>query len=197
VIGNDIVDLSFAQKESNWKRSCFLDKIFTQKEQKYIYASQQPEMMVWLLWSMKESAYKLHVQLHKLRFFGPKRFECFLQYFDESQSIGMVYFNDFQCFTQSNISSEFVYTISKLERNKDSLSQTFRIKNSRYQTQHEEVYQKAIARFAEVSGTTIQQISINKNDVGIPFFYSKKQRENFAVSITHHGNYGAYAINKP
>ena len=33
MIGNDIVDLALAQKESNWKRKGFLNKIFTEKEQ--------------------------------------------------------------------------------------------------------------------------------------------------------------------
>jgi phosphopantetheinyl transferase (holo-ACP synthase) len=33
VIGNDIVDLALARKESNWKRPGYLNKIFTTKEQ--------------------------------------------------------------------------------------------------------------------------------------------------------------------
>jgi hypothetical protein len=32
VIGNDIVDLALARKESNWKRPGYLNKIFTTKE---------------------------------------------------------------------------------------------------------------------------------------------------------------------
>ena len=39
MIGNDIVDLALAQKESNWKRKGFLDKIFTLQEQLFINLS--------------------------------------------------------------------------------------------------------------------------------------------------------------
>ena len=34
--------------------------------------------MVWLLWSMKEAAYKCYTQQHKKRFFAPQKFECHL-----------------------------------------------------------------------------------------------------------------------
>jgi hypothetical protein len=33
MIGNDVVDLALAQKESNWKRKGFLNKLFTSVEQ--------------------------------------------------------------------------------------------------------------------------------------------------------------------
>ena len=33
MIGNDIIDLAFARKESNWQRPGFLNKIFTPDEQ--------------------------------------------------------------------------------------------------------------------------------------------------------------------
>mgnify|MGYP003583470498 CR=1 FL=1 len=43
MIGNDIVDLVLAKKESNWKRNRFLDKIFTIKEQVLIVDAENPE----------------------------------------------------------------------------------------------------------------------------------------------------------
>ena len=60
MIGNDIVDLALAKKESNWKRNRFLDKIFTETEQLLIFHSENPEIMVWNLWSRKEAAYKIY-----------------------------------------------------------------------------------------------------------------------------------------
>ena len=47
MIGNDIVDLALAQKESNWKRKGFLDKIFTLQEQLFINLSENQEIEVW------------------------------------------------------------------------------------------------------------------------------------------------------
>ena len=195
MIGNDIVDIAFAKNESNWKRPRFLDKIFTIKEQKYIAEAQQPEMMVWLLWSMKESAYKLHVQIFKKRFFAPKRLVCSLLDLNGKECVGRVVCDDFTCFTQSEFSDQFVYTISKFVRNEAYLSQTFMIKNSKYITQHKEVYKKAITRLAEYSRKPIHQICVKKSNDGVPSFYYKKEKTKVAISITHHGNYGAFAIN--
>ena len=56
MIGNDIIDLALARKESNWLRSGFLDKIFTLREKLLISNSQNPETTVWNLWSRKEAA---------------------------------------------------------------------------------------------------------------------------------------------
>jgi phosphopantetheinyl transferase (holo-ACP synthase) len=53
VIGNDIVDLALARKESNWKRPGYLNKIFTTKEQLLISSAENPNTMVWNLWSRK------------------------------------------------------------------------------------------------------------------------------------------------
>lgn len=58
MIGNDVVDLNLALKESNWKRKGFLDKIYTSFEQKLIQEAENQDEMVWLLWSLKESMYK-------------------------------------------------------------------------------------------------------------------------------------------
>lgn len=76
MIGNDLVDLKLAAKQSNWQRKGFLDKLFTPKEQGCILNSSNPFETVWLLWSMKESAYKAYLQTHNERFFAPKKLAC-------------------------------------------------------------------------------------------------------------------------
>jgi phosphopantetheinyl transferase (holo-ACP synthase) len=71
MIGNDIVDLALARKESNWQRKGFLDKIFTKKEQLQIVTAQNPETMVWNLWSRKEAVYKIYNRETGIRAFIP------------------------------------------------------------------------------------------------------------------------------
>ncbi len=73
MIGNDIVDLQFARKESNWQRPRFLEKIFTEEERHFIHTANDKEVAVWLLWSGKESVYKIIARLEKRRFFAPKK----------------------------------------------------------------------------------------------------------------------------
>ena len=62
MIGNDIVDLKLASIQSNWQRKGFLNKVFTKKEQTLILNASNSFEMVWLLWSIKESAYKVYIQ---------------------------------------------------------------------------------------------------------------------------------------
>jgi len=56
LIGNDIVDLQCARKESNWQRKGFLEKQFTDLEQEIIFRVENSFETVWRLWSMKEAA---------------------------------------------------------------------------------------------------------------------------------------------
>ena len=76
MIGNDIVDLTLARRESNWKRSGFLDKIFTKRELLLILNTQNPEHMVWDFWSRKEAAYKIYNRQTGVRAFIALQLEC-------------------------------------------------------------------------------------------------------------------------
>lgn len=108
MIGNDIVDLALAQKESNWKRKGFLGKIFTQKEQFLILNSQNPETMVWNLWSRKEAAYKIYNRESGIRAYFPLKLECYY----ENETSGTVTCNGNIYLTKTNCSDEFVHSIA-------------------------------------------------------------------------------------
>ena len=108
MIGNDIVDLALARKESNWKRNRFLDKIFTVKEQLLISASENPEIMVWNLWSRKEAAYKIYNRETGIRGFFPLRLECFYK----NVTFGTVSIKEKIYFTLSKIENDSIHTIA-------------------------------------------------------------------------------------
>lgn len=76
MIGNDVIDLNLAAIQSNWQRKGFMDRIFTASEQQFIFSSANPETMVWLLWSMKEAAYKIYNRTTAIRGFFPHRLVC-------------------------------------------------------------------------------------------------------------------------
>ncbi|MFN7674707.1 4'-phosphopantetheinyl transferase superfamily protein, partial [Flavobacterium sp.] len=103
MIGNDIVDLALAQQESNWQRKGFLHKLFTDKEQHLILNSNNPELMVWNLWSRKEACYKIYNRASGQRVFNPIQFEC---------EADRVVFGDNIFYTQTEITPDYVYTIA-------------------------------------------------------------------------------------
>jgi phosphopantetheinyl transferase (holo-ACP synthase) len=112
MIGNDIVDLDLALKESNWKRKHFLDKIFSSKEQQLILNSENQDLMVWNLWSRKEASYKIYNRHTGIRGFFPLRLEC--DYNDKYT--GTVSIDGFVFYTQTEIATNYIYSVAVSEK---------------------------------------------------------------------------------
>jgi phosphopantetheinyl transferase (holo-ACP synthase) len=122
MIGNDIVDLNLARKESNWQRKGFLDKIFTENEQVIINKSINPEHTVWELWSRKEAVYKIYNRQTQNRFFNPKKIECINN--NQVKMFGQIYF------TRTQTTSNYIYSEAVIEpKNFKRIKEIKRTKN--------------------------------------------------------------------
>jgi len=115
MIGNDIVDLALASKESDWKRKGFLNKIFTPQEQGIIANAQNPESTVWSLWSRKEAAYKIYNRQTQIRGYIPIQLECFDLEQKDGVLFGKVVCYDAIYFTKTYITSEYIETIAVVQ----------------------------------------------------------------------------------
>nr|WP_321233852.1 4'-phosphopantetheinyl transferase superfamily protein [uncultured Psychroserpens sp.] len=187
MIGNDIVDLK--QSPSSWKRPRFLEKVFTEKEQHRIHTSQNQHQMIWLLWSMKEAAYKLHVQQYEIRFFNPKRLECELI----SEDKGIVTVDSDIYFTNSNITEDYVYTIAKQTINKAINTSIFKSETFNYLNQSTIIKQRILKSVSETEYLDIETLEIKKTEIGIPEFYSKSVKLPIHFSLTHCGRFSGFA----
>lgn len=107
MIGNDVIDLSLATAESNWRRKGYLEKIFTPREQQFIKNSDNPDLTVWKLWSRKESAYKIFNRITGNRVYNPIRFECL-----DDSDLGIVCFENTLYFTQTQYTKNYIHTIA-------------------------------------------------------------------------------------
>jgi phosphopantetheinyl transferase (holo-ACP synthase) len=159
MIGNDIVDLALAQKESNWKRKGFLDKIFTPNEQLLILNAKKPAIMVWNLWSRKEAAYKIYNRQTQIRGYFPLQLECFDLEITDEIILGKVEIKNLVYFTKTVISSQFINTIA-VENYPDF--DTIRTLENRKNIQ-------------------------KKN--GIPSYFENKSSAPKPISISHHGRF--------
>lgn len=113
MIGNDIVDLVQADKDSNWQRKGFLDKLFTTEEQFLISSDIQAPLMVWLLWSMKEAAYKINSRQSKLRLFAPIKLICNNLIVLNDKATGQVFYEEQVYFTTTEIHGhDYVHTLA-------------------------------------------------------------------------------------
>jgi phosphopantetheinyl transferase len=183
MIGNDIVDLNLAKIQSNWQRKGFLEKQFTQKEQCAILKAENPFVTVWLFWSMKEAAYKCYTQKSNERFYAPQKFDCRLI----SETKGIVIFEGNHFYTTSFSSASYIYTTAKEEESERLMFSAvampstleFDLKN----------------KLAQETGFSVDHIQKVKTTMGAPRFYHQEELLTASCSMSHHGNYGAYAFN--
>ncbi len=112
MIGNDVVDLRLARKESDWERPGFLDKIFTRAEQGVIAAAANPEVCLWLMWSMKEAAYKIYNRKTGIRAFIPKQLRCTIHYLSDINAKGAVRCKGDTYLTQTDLENEIIHTVA-------------------------------------------------------------------------------------
>jgi phosphopantetheinyl transferase (holo-ACP synthase) len=116
MIGNDIIDLDLAKQESNWQRKGYLNKIMTSNEQALIHNSQNPQEMVWYLWSLKEAAYKIYNRQTLHRGFIPLLLECKELEYNGTSNYAKVYCGIHEFWTQTTITKSCIDTIAVGEK---------------------------------------------------------------------------------
>ncbi len=193
MIGNDIIDLHYTSQHSNWQRRGFLDKIFTKEEQVLITRSSNKFQKVWLLWSMKESAYKAHFQKHHKRFFNPKMIQCKLF----SKNTGQVSILEERFITQTDADKDVIHTIAfSVEEPKNPTAEYFAVEKSSYPIQQSETRRKLMLTAEKLLNIPSESMRIIKNKAGVPQLFSDGNLVPISFSLTHHGRFGAYCISE-
>jgi len=72
-------------------------------------------------------------------------------------------------------------------------SETEEIKNNSFKTQSDAVQTLLLSAISSEFNLVKEDLKIMKSEFGIPSVYDKSQKLDLAVSLTHHGNYRAYA----
>ncbi|HTN37787.1 MAG TPA: 4'-phosphopantetheinyl transferase superfamily protein [Arachidicoccus sp.] len=172
MIGNDIVDLAYSRQQSNWQRKGWIDKIFTTDEQLQIRASTQPERLVWLMWSMKESAYKIYNRMTRERSYSPKKFVCRVVTISDTAATGYVLCLE-RCFsTKSVLTTGFLHTVASSTADFD-------------------VINISIKKRAKDCRFLRRSFSLLKDQTGIPYLLDPMTGNKLTVSLSHHGSYEA------
>ena len=189
MIGNDVVDLILAATQSNWQRKGFLEKLFSKNEQKIILNSEVPEILVWRLWTMKESVYKAHQRRFSLApQFNPRELQCKIF----SSEKGEVEIDSCIYSVSSEVSAEFIYSEAVP---KNSIFE--RISQFRIGISSEALKVQALEKFGSLCRQENNNLAIQKSENGVPFFSSGNRLFDTPVSFTHHGNYSAFTIALP
>ncbi|EPR72411.1 hypothetical protein ADIWIN_2581 [Winogradskyella psychrotolerans RS-3] len=186
MVGNDIVDLEEAKFTSHWQRPRYLEKIFTETEQQLIKNCTNPFHVVWRLWSMKESAYKLYVQINPSQFYNPKSFECEFEFEN-----GNVKYKNFECKIKTSITSKYILSEARL-LDVRMTSEVIEFKDKTYKNQSAVLRNALLITLSELYQLSKEDLKFQKSEFNIPIVLCNSV--NMHVSLTHHGHFGAYAI---
>lgn len=190
--GNDIVDISLAATESNWRRKGFLDKLFTPHEKEHITRSDNPGRLVWTYWSMKEAAYKAFTRQSGGRFFAPQKFECSAG----SDGNGKVKVGQSTYQTKTYCTPGYIYSVAQSgnELSPALLDHCLYLDEMHGHDPSRHIYAVMIKAYAALTNRPVHWIRTGKDGNGIPFLQDNKERTTIPVSITHHGRYAAFTI---
>jgi phosphopantetheinyl transferase (holo-ACP synthase) len=195
MIGNDIIDLNAVSAASINRRQRFLDKIFVDSEQAFLYNQLDIDKWIWLLWSMKESTWKAHYRNSCTRKFNPKLMTCKVQDFSiEGNFIsGVVVVENTHYNTLSLLKSDFIHTIANSNSSKISFD-FFSVDSENSNNQSSKVRMEVCKSVSNFLNQPLTDIKIEQNENGVPLVIINGVDSNIQLSISHHGQFGAYAI---
>ncbi|KQB41400.1 4'-phosphopantetheinyl transferase superfamily protein [Flavobacterium aquidurense] len=166
MIGNDVIDIIQSRQESNWQRKGFIEKLFAPAEQLIIAQNPNPEIIIWLLWSMKEAAYKIYNRETKIREYIPKKLVCTIASITDDYSTGQVICGETIYHTKTTITPNSLHTIAV-------------------------TFVEDLNNVIE-----IEKKDILKDEDGIPYLSSSSLHNTKDVSISHHGRFEKVVIIK-
>lgn len=182
MIGNDIVDFNDLPNNERSLSKAFLQKICANSEIETIFQSERPERTLWRIWSMKESAYKVILKKGAEPSFNPKKLETSII----DQTIGQVStkFGEIKC--QSKITQDFVHSIAFF-----SNEISFCLGEKKLMGNQSDFVRASLIEDYQRKYPHVRSPIIEMRD-SIPYLIT-----DFAtvdVSLSHHGNYVAWAF---
>lgn len=179
MLGNDIIDLQAARSESNWRRKGYFQKVFSPLEQDWIKTSPNPDLLVWILWSIKEAVYKAHFRLTQLWEFAPAKVKVTKFTLQEERAVGEVEYHDKIFFSNTFISDTFVHSIALSDPLNFPAIQVLALKTP----------SRDYELILRSRNLIKKDQKIVKTTEGIPNIVSKGENLPSPVSISHHGEY--------
>ena len=214
--GNDIVALSGIDiARTNTQK--FYSKILS-AEETALYNEIVPavipfEKYVWLMWSIKEAAYKYLKRIEPGLVFTPVKFAVkqldvpsahFIFDLDTAKIVksgfgGMpvvksrVEVGSYTVYTSSIIYTDVIVSIADSDDKFDVVHWGVRkISFTGDAMQSEEVRQFLLSRASMITGR--KELIINKNSNGIPLLFDGEEEIQIPVSLAHHGEYVGYSF---
>jgi phosphopantetheinyl transferase (holo-ACP synthase) len=206
--GNDIVSLS-GINVARTKTEPLYSKILSVSEialYEGLKSAVLFEHYVWLLWSIKESAFKFLQRLDPELLFTPVKFEITQLYipkgyllvnFDGNESpltiTGHLRFDNYKIYSRSVIYKELISSVVDSDEDFKGVFSHIKYIDSTVNT-----VQSAAARNFLIDRLTKEigalNLTIGKNAKGTPILFEGSKELPIPVSLSHHGHYIAYSF---
>lgn len=188
MIGNDVVDLAAAAGESDWRRKGYLKKVFTYRERQAIFHTENQHQMVWLLWSMKEAAYKARQRIFSLpRLLNWQSMECSVDHLSAKKVAGSVETSHTRFFTTTDLSRDVIHTTA-------SNCSNATMKKVVLEDSSEATKKALLEVVATNFSVSVSQLSIVKNSSGVPAIAYQGNVLFDQFSLSDHGRFAGFSL---
>lgn len=181
--GNDLVDLQQAARDSDWQRKGYLQKIFLPAEEQLIVTADDPQSMLWLLWTMKEASYKVMNRISGIRSYAPRSYVCSGLVSKGPETTASVTFNGYHLFIKTERSKEMIHSAAALsEKELEQLSVHYLDNSPGYMSAFNE---------------SCPEYILSKTPAGLPVIMHLPSSQLLEASVSHHGRYAAIVHSAP
>ena len=214
--GNDIVALS-AINAARTNQHKFYSKILSDSEtplyKEFSLAGIPFENFVWLLWSIKESAYKFMQrhnagliftpvkfvikELHLPPAYAVEKFDAIAEegsgFNDYPDLTGIVTFGEVELHSRSLLYDKLISTVVNDVDDFENICWGFKlISDTGQENQSKEVRQFLMERLKRLYGEF--DFKVDKNETGCPILFKGNEETGIPVSLSHHENIIGYAF---
>jgi len=177
MLGNDLVDLKQAARESNWQREGYLNKICTPAEQELILSADHPSTLLWLFWTMKEASYKVVNRLSGIRSYAPHSYVCSGLIFEGHEATASVNFDSYHFFIKAVLTEEMIHSSAVLRKEQLQNMNIHYLSNS--------------PAYMDDFNQNCREYLLSKNLAGLPQITHRRTSKTREASVSHHGRYTA------
>lgn len=175
MLGNDIVDLERANLESNWQRKGYLTKVCTAEEQQLVLNAADPSSTLWIIWTMKEAAYKVINRLTGQRNYAPVTLACQHLQITQNEACAQVMQGKFRILVKTVIHPHFIHSTAVVHESDFHALTMYR--NS-YDT-----------NYLQQFNAQCETYQLIKNAAGLPEMIHRDTGKKHLATVSHHGQY--------
>ena len=196
--GNDIVALTAVDQQRTVSPNFYSKFIIPPERELFEQSSAMKTVsfcsFVWLLWSVKESAYKYFKRMQPELIFSPSKIVVAeIEVSDEGFFTGTLSFQNTALYYRSQITDEHIATIVNDEQTFAGVyHDVTKINKADNESQSAAVRQLALQKLQAI--LKLNDLSISKSDVGYPIVMQDTKLLDVALSFAHHDFFVGYSF---